>query len=90
MQNCFRQHPEVYGAELEDENENDEGGAPAPAEQPSAAEIDASSHPDEKRSRAKEVHAQVKADIAEKGENVEGDALLPKAAHNTKEKNHDA
>lgn len=89
MQNCFRQHPEVYGAELEDD-EDVEGGAPAAAEKPSAAEIDASSHPDEKRSRAKEVSAQVKADVVEKGENTEGDALLPKATHDAEEKNHQA
>ncbi|KAJ5183141.1 hypothetical protein N7492_000757 [Penicillium capsulatum] len=89
MQNCFRAHPDVYGAELEDDEEV-EGGAPAPAEKPSAAEMNASSAPDEKRARAKAANAQVKADVVEKGEGIEGDALLPKAAHDTNEKNHEA
>ncbi|KAJ5698363.1 Mitochondrial intermembrane space import and assembly protein 40 [Penicillium macrosclerotiorum] len=35
MQDCFRQHPDVYGAELEDDEV--EGGAPAPADQTPAA-----------------------------------------------------
>lgn len=36
MQDCFRQHPDVYGAELEDDEEAP--GAPAPEQQPAAAE----------------------------------------------------
>lgn len=84
MQDCFRQHPDVYGAELEDDEV--EGGAPAPAE-PSAAELDASSNPEEKRSRAKEVNAKAKADNAAQGESRESDALLPKAAYDAEEKN---
>lgn len=35
MQDCFRQHPDVYGAELEDDEP--EGDAPAPA----AADVNA-------------------------------------------------
>ncbi|KAJ6107730.1 intermembrane space import and assembly protein 40 [Penicillium sp. IBT 18751x] len=80
MQDCFRQHPEVYGAELEDDEV--EGGAA-----PSATETDTSSHPEEQRARAKEVHAQVKADNAEKGEHAESEALVPKAAHDAEDKN---
>lgn len=79
MQDCFRQHPEVYGAELEDDEV--EGGAP------STAEADTSSHPEEQRARAKEVHAQMKADTAEKGEHAEAEALVPKAAHDAEDKN---
>lgn len=86
MQDCFRKHPEVYGAELEDDDDV-EGGA-APSEQaPSAADIDASSHPDEKRARAKEVKDQVKADNVEKGEQPEAEVLVPKAAHDAEDKN---
>ncbi|KAJ5908090.1 hypothetical protein N7495_000772 [Penicillium taxi] len=41
MQDCFRLHPDVYGAELEDDDEY-EGGAPAPSEQqPTTPEDDA-------------------------------------------------
>ncbi|KAJ5105064.1 hypothetical protein NUU61_002411 [Penicillium alfredii] len=50
MQDCFRQHPDVYGAELEDDEPE---GAPASSEQPAtAAETDASSHPQEKQSES--------------------------------------
>lgn len=86
MQDCFRKHPEVYGAELEDDDDV-EGGAGPSGQASSAADIDASSHPDEKRSRAKEVKDQVKADNVEKGEQPEAEALVPKAAHDTEDKN---
>lgn len=93
MQNCFRAHPDVYGAELEEDEEEAEG-APAPApdagrsdQQPPATELDASSHPDEKRAHAKEVRDQMKAEVAEKGEHPEADTLLPKASHDAEEKN---
>ncbi|KAJ5134282.1 hypothetical protein N7448_000694 [Penicillium atrosanguineum] len=85
MQDCFRQHPEVYGAELEDDEV--EGGATPSEQAPSAAEIDVSSHPEEQRARAKEANAQVKADISEKGEHAEAEALVPKAAHDAEDKN---
>ena len=95
MQDCFRQHPEVYGAELEDDDEpQPQSDAPAPSEAsaipevtPTAAEVNASSHPTEKQTRAKEVHTQVKAETSAAGENTEGDSLIPKAAHDTEEKN---
>ncbi|OGM50918.1 intermembrane space import and assembly protein 40 [Aspergillus bombycis] len=90
MQDCFRQYPEVYGAELED----DEEGAPAPAPEgeaqnaaPLATEVDAASHPEEKHARAKETTAQVKSELSEKGELPESDDLLPKASHDSENKN---
>ncbi|KAJ5099333.1 hypothetical protein N7532_006334 [Penicillium argentinense] len=85
MQNCFRAHPDVYGAELEDE----EAEGAAPAEQPTAADIDAASHPEEKRARAKDAKTQVKADNVEKGEHAESEALVPKAAHDAEQKNQE-
>lgn len=85
MQDCFRRYPEVYGAELEDDEV--EGDAPVPEQAPPAAEIDASSSPDEKRARAKEANAQVKANTIEKGEHAEAEALVPKAAHDAANKN---
>ncbi|KAL4803202.1 mitochondrial intermembrane space import and assembly protein 40 [Aspergillus unguis] len=82
MQDCFRAHPDVYGAELEDDDE-----APAtvepPAEQPLATELDASSTPEEKRERAKAVRDQVKAD---NGEVAESDEVVPKAWHESEPK----
>ncbi|OQE39910.1 hypothetical protein PENCOP_c006G00251 [Penicillium coprophilum] len=105
MQDCFRQHPEVYGAELEDDDEPQSDAsapsdAPAPSDSsapseasatselpPSAAELDVSSHPIEKQTRAKEVNTHMKNETVAAGENVEGDSLIPKAAHDTEEKN---
>lgn len=91
MQDCFRQHPDVYGAELEDDEE-----APPAAENevksnepPAAADIDASSHPEEKRSQAKEVKSQMKSSVDTTGEQAESDELLPKAWHDTEDKNAD-
>ncbi|GFF43359.1 mitochondrial intermembrane space import and assembly protein 40 [Aspergillus udagawae] len=101
MQECFRRYPDVYGAELEDDEEADAAAATAagvsePSEQPAspavstpAAEIDASSHPEEKRARAKDVHAQVKSEVAEKAEQAESEDLIPKAWHDTEGKNGD-
>ncbi|KAJ5145700.1 uncharacterized protein N7515_000264 [Penicillium bovifimosum] len=112
MQDCFRQHPDVYGAELEDDDEPQSDApqsdapqsdapqsdapqtdapktdAPASSEdQVPATLLDASSEPTEKQARAKEVNAQVKANSIALGDNVEGDSLIPKAAHDTEEKN---
>lgn len=85
MQNCFREHPDIYGGQLEDED--DEVASPAPSEQPTAADIDTASHPEEKQARAKEVNTQVKAAESEKGESAESESLVPKAAHDAEEKN---
>ncbi|KAE8150215.1 hypothetical protein BDV25DRAFT_154815 [Aspergillus avenaceus] len=82
MQDCFRQYPEVYGAELEDDE-----AAPAEGEQPLAIELDAASHPDEKRARALETTSAVKSEQAQQGELSESDDLLPKAWHDTEAEN---
>ncbi|KAI9045452.1 coiled-coil-helix-coiled-coil-helix domain-containing protein [Aspergillus affinis] len=95
MQDCFRQYPEVYGAEIDDDEEapaaaapvSDGGGVVAPQSTASAAEIDASSHPDEKRARAKETVTETKAAAAGQAELSESDELLPKAWHDTEAKN---
>ncbi|KAJ5955383.1 hypothetical protein N7501_009662 [Penicillium viridicatum] len=50
---------------------------------PTAAEINAASQPEEKQARAKEVNAQMK----ETGEHPDEALLIPKAAHETEEKN---
>ncbi|CDM35704.1 hypothetical protein DTO013E5_6422 [Penicillium roqueforti] len=93
MQDCFRQHPEIYGAELEDDDEPQPQSdappseAPATPEAPStAAELDASSHPTEKQTRAKDVNTQVKTETVAAGDNVEGDTLVPKAELDVEEK----
>ncbi|XRM38502.1 Oxidoreductase [Aspergillus tubingensis] len=87
MQDCFRLHPDVYGAELEDDEEAAAAAAAVPApeagdEQPvTAAQIEAASHPEEKRAHAQEINAQTKQELAEKGELAEAETLVPKAAH---------
>jgi hypothetical protein len=74
MQDCFRQYPEVYGAELED----DEPEAPnAGSEQPLASQVDASTTPEEKHEHAKKARDQVKAG----GEVAETDEVVPEAWH---------
>jgi intermembrane space import and assembly protein 40 len=37
MQDCFRQHPDVYGAELEDDEPEADASAPVPAAEGEAA-----------------------------------------------------
>lgn len=78
MQDCFRQHPDVYGAELEDD---DEPSAEPKSEQPQATQADASAAPsaapDEKRELAKQARDQVKS----AGEVAESDEVIPKAWH---------
>ena len=88
MQDCFRQHPEIYGAELDDDEQSPDAAAP---EQPhSATELEASSSPDEKRAHAKEVRDRMKSEAAEKGEHSESESLVPKAAHDTQEETRQA
>lgn len=98
MQDCFRAHPDVYGAELEDDDEapQAQAEAEAPAASASAAaieapitanEIEAASAPEEKRTEAREVLAQVQTNAAVQGELAESDNLMPKAWHDTESKN---
>lgn len=93
MQDCFRQHPDVYGSELEDD-ETEAGGEPgndapagsaedAPSASVSAAERDVSSNPEEKQARAEDVRSEVKATDGHTGEQPESDELLPKAMHDS-------
>ena len=90
MQDCFRQHPDVYGAELEDDEEAPPAEDAAKSNEAlAAAEIDASSHPEEKRSQAKEVKSQMRASADTTGEQAEGEELIPKAWHDTEDKNAD-
>lgn len=87
MQNCFREHPEIYGAELDDDVEAEarELDAPSqPEEANSQAEKVADKEPDHseavqaKRERSDAATEQVKRDH---GALSESDNLVPKAAH---------
>lgn len=71
MQDCFRAHPEMYGAELEDEEEEIEAEIRAQeAAKAEAREKDAAAEPqDDKvtpRKEAQDVKAAVKENAAEK------------------------
>jgi mitochondrial intermembrane space import and assembly protein 40 len=88
MQNCFREHPDVYGAELEDEGapppEGVEGEvAPAPtAAQAEGAKPQPSQEPSATpRERAQAATQQVKQDHEPVSES---DAVVPKAAHDAR------
>ncbi|OJJ07064.1 hypothetical protein ASPVEDRAFT_355367 [Aspergillus versicolor CBS 583.65] len=74
MQDCFRQHPDVYGAELEDD---DEPSVEPNAEQPPVTQAEPSATPDEKRELAKQARDEVKS----VGEVAESDEVIPKAWH---------
>lgn len=74
MQDCFRQYPDVYGAELEDD---DEPSVDPNAEQPPATQAEPSATPDEKRELAKQARDEVKS----VGEVAESDEVIPKAWH---------
>ncbi|KAL5000943.1 mitochondrial intermembrane space import and assembly protein 40 [Aspergillus recurvatus] len=78
MQDCFRAHPDVYGAELDDDEEAGAEAGAAGAEQPLAVEVDASVPPAEKHEQAKEVRNQVKSAA---GEVAESEEIVPKAWH---------
>ena len=89
MQDCFRAHPDVYGAELEDDEPVENPSAPSNDEVAAAAQVDASSssHPDDKHTRAKEVKTEVAAASEQQDEQqAEGDQLIPKAWHDQENK----
>lgn len=94
MQDCFRQYPEIYGSELEDDDAPEQqqqqqqlqGEHPSTGEVATAAQIDAASHPNEKHSRAKQAKADVSSATAREGEQAESDELIPKAWHDTNQK----
>lgn len=95
MQDCFRQHPNVYGAELEDDDQqqpsptSENTTAPTSTEVATASQLDAASHPDDKHARAKEVRMQVADAGTQDGEQAESDQLIPKAWHDADNKNEE-
>lgn len=96
MQTCFREHPDIYGSELDEdelageiEGEQAAAGAEATSASPSATKgekvSDGPDHPAEvqgKRERAQAATQQVKADHGE--HTSESDAVVPKAWHDSK------
>ncbi|KAJ5263619.1 hypothetical protein N7478_011224 [Penicillium angulare] len=78
MQDCFRQHPDVYGAELEDDEEAGPEGAPPT---PAPASPEQSSPASEQETPAQPIEQGIPAAADE------GDVLVPKAAHDAEQKN---
>lgn len=91
MQDCFRAHPDVYGSELEDDDtaqqQQEDPQTPSSGEVATASQIDAASHPNDKRARAKQAKTDVATATAREGERAESDELIPKAWHDTDQKN---
>ncbi|BDD59211.1 Oxidoreductase [Monascus purpureus] len=83
MQDCFRQYPDVYGAELEDDEPEPAEGEPAPSAAEPAEQTEPSSPANDAHARAKEAHDQLKA---EKGDHAESEELVPKAHHSAEDK----
>lgn len=86
MQDCFRQYPDVYGAELEDDEPEPAEGEPAPSAAEPAEQTEPSSLADDAHAQAKEAHDQLKAEVAEKGDYAESEELVPKAHHSAEDK----
>jgi intermembrane space import and assembly protein 40 len=101
MQDCFRQHPEMYGSELEDDEEEVEeelraresASAPGdvPAESSSESTEIASTAVEEEPERVKvveEPHHESLGTTAETAQKLgdEGGELVPKSAHDATSK----
>jgi len=95
MQNCFREHPDVYGAELEDDveaeaREQDDAGQASQSEQPKMPESnpDAEKVADKGADHAEAIQGKRERSNAateqvnrDHGIMSESDSLVPKAAH---------
>lgn len=101
MQDCFRQHPDVYGSELEEDEvdeqlqehiastSSDEKSASDPTavrDAASARQVDASTTPSEKQAEAKEATEQVESQQSQQQELSESEKLVPKAEIDTAER----
>ncbi|KAF2719249.1 hypothetical protein K431DRAFT_286845 [Polychaeton citri CBS 116435] len=86
MQNCFRDHPDVYGAELEDDEAPPSGAADDSTPQQGTAipSTEASDEVAAKHERAVAAKEQVEKDH---GSLAEADHMVPKAWHDTTEDN---
>ena len=95
MQNCFREYPEIYGAEIDNEDEEDmsaEGAAAVPAAaQPDSAPYE--DHPKAKEERAQKATEQVKQQHGDAAKHSD-EGIAPTPAHidsnNGGEKTHES
>jgi hypothetical protein len=101
MQDCFRQHPDVYGSELEEDEvdeqlqehiasgaaSDDNSNKPLPAEDYTTDPAAASLNASEKHAEAKVIRAHVE-DAHEQAQKEE--ELVPKAWHNTADKDEES
>lgn len=99
MQNCFREHPDIYGSEL-DEDEAPEGEAlPSETSASSSGELESSSsapaskgekvgdegaHPIEAQGKTERAQAAAKQVKADHEPTSESEEMVPKAWHDSK------
>ncbi|KAG9965707.1 hypothetical protein KCU61_g1396, partial [Aureobasidium melanogenum] len=95
MQNCFREHPDVYGAELEDDveaeaREQDDAAAAGQSSQPTQPEANpeaekvahkGADHPEAIQGKRERSNAATEQVKRDHGIMSESDSLVPKAAH---------
>ncbi|KAF2262180.1 hypothetical protein CC78DRAFT_618800 [Lojkania enalia] len=105
MQNCFRQHPEVYGAELESDEEDDEivdqsepgyadatppGDPPTSIEGPSTEKVSQKATPASEKGAARVRAKAATEQVKQEHEPLsESDSVIPKAAHDERQANED-
>ena len=94
MQDCFRDHPDVYGAELEEEDDKpadksvqldntngEQPNSPLRVAPPDADVGKTRNIEEDAKERAKAANAQVREDHGTHEAPSESDSLVPKAAH---------
>jgi intermembrane space import and assembly protein 40 len=91
MQNCFREYPEVYGNELEGDDDDDAPGddeLAALAESESAPSDNAEDSRPASERRPQEDRAQAEVQQRKKEQALSGsDEVIPREAHNDREAN---
>ena len=97
MQDCFRQHPDVYGAELEDEDDSSSedpdlppsddlsttSTTPAPPEPSQPNSVSNPTPTDDPAAQTQRAKSATEQVARDYGAQSESDALVPKAAHDT-------
>lgn len=90
MQNCFREYPEVYGSELEGDDEDGEGDG---VSSPMAVEAESAPSSSSPRASSNETASSEKGKQSSESTSKptsslsESEELVPKAAHDTEEEN---
>lgn len=87
MQNCFREHPDIYGSELDEEEvdaaiaEEQQQRAPATSQAQPASSAQAASHETEQRRTTEDASAATQRSPTQSSPLDEADQAVPKAWH---------